>query len=73
MKFRCLECGYEFSGGEAMKSMYSGKSMLRALTFRPRAIFCPHCDVEGPKNFVCAECGQYHLWSPGNCKRVEGP
>ena len=70
MKLRCLACSYEFSAGEAMKSMYTGKSIFKAMLGRPRPIFCPRCDVEGPRNFVCSECGQYHMWSPGPCKRV---
>ena len=70
-QIHCLSCGYDFSAGEYMKAQYRGKNLVKNLFGVGRkALFCPRCDVEGKQNFVCAECGQYHVVRPGPCKRV---
>jgi hypothetical protein len=53
-----------------MKAQYRKKNFFKAMAGSGRGIFCPRCDVEGAPNFVCAECGQYHMAMPGPCKRV---
>lgn len=74
--FRCLECGALLKGKDAQKDMmkqaYSKKGFLSSLAGKgvKTEIRCLKCGVIGPKNFVCAECGQPHMWKPGKCKRV---
>ena len=81
-KIRCLNCKAELDGKKLSDDMtrrareqWNQKKPKFGILFgaAPKidvTIICPECGAEGPKNFVCAECGQAHMLWRGKCNRV---
>ncbi len=70
MNARCVQCGHEFGPKEGIAAQYTAKRFLRVVAGLPSGgMTCPNCKATGARNFVCAECGQFHMWRPGPCRR----
>ena len=74
MDFKCIKCGNVNDTGSLQKDMLkqaAKKSIPIFGLFAPAVtIRCLKCEVKGPSNFVCADCGKPHMWKPGKCNNV---